>query len=529
MPCLDAHDIDEAIVATAVTLQRCGYRHALFGSAACYLYFRLARQRNLRTPNDVDIIVFQDSVYQWIETERIKRDMVWEDSRFYLTDSKKPGATYKVLWFRPGGLPPSESEDFKACKVDILVDENSTGASSLRVPHIHPNMVAACYVNLGSKDSTIVPASDLSGGPVPEGARVWIVPPIMLLFLKLCSWEGHRDAEEARFHWKAQNDRKEITLLTQNIVFVPKSEPLLELEVVETKLSHLPETKPSLKMETKRRAKDFIYDYFDDIPLSSWCYWVENQLIGKEELLHASFISLCRSMPLQAADIRRYPLPPQDSRTPHNFQELCKAIMDLSKCFGELNYLHGLSGNIAQDYHLGRFLEPESAIVPKVIEMTVFPTKEKISRQEIQRQVGALNPHFYHSLIKDDDGGDFWYSFVEPPYVRNSFKVHIVTVCGCPDGNTIARDILSLTASMEKDSQEPPNLDAALWLPSWFRNQGTRHAVQFFEEDTIIGRMLSVDYMRWDRMGLLDRLTVIESFEEWSRLSERFGGTMLRT
>ncbi|KAL0062601.1 hypothetical protein AAF712_010535 [Marasmius tenuissimus] len=230
MPYLQRHDIDEAIVAAAGTLHKCGYRHCLFGSAACYLYLRLARQPIPRTPNDVDIVVFPDRDVS-IDAEDIKHNMTIQDPRFFLTESKKPGATYKVLWFRPQGRPRVGVNYFEACKIDMLVDEDAKNPSSLEIPYVPSDLLKICHVKLYQNGSTIVQAKERS--PAPEGVRVCIMPSLMLLFLKIKGWEDHGNSEEERFRKKVPNDVLEILLLTQHVVFT--SSFGIELDQLELK------------------------------------------------------------------------------------------------------------------------------------------------------------------------------------------------------------------------------------------------------------------------------------------------------
>ncbi|EIW74407.1 hypothetical protein CONPUDRAFT_140525 [Coniophora puteana RWD-64-598 SS2] len=157
---------------TANVLHEAGYRCCLFGSAACSIY----GMRN-RDPRDVDMVVFTSH-----DPEDIKRVIVEADGRFFTTPSRKPGETYRVLWFR---LPrPSGFQGRRTCKVDILI----TG--TLDLPNVPKSKVVYTRVR---------------GVPC--------VPMIVLLGMKLRGWVDHRKHPEPYYSDKQYDDIKDIAEL----------------------------------------------------------------------------------------------------------------------------------------------------------------------------------------------------------------------------------------------------------------------------------------------------------------------------
>ncbi|KAL0062600.1 hypothetical protein AAF712_010534 [Marasmius tenuissimus] len=294
---------------------------------------------------------------------------------------------------------------------------------------------------------------------------------------------------------------------------------------------------------------------------SSWYNWVDLQLITLSDL-QAALTSQFVARPVRPTMVdstKRYRSPNPSSCLPHDITELCTAIDDLSRYLKELNYLYGLSGDTAKDYLLGHLLKPiSSPKIPKVIEVTVFPMDENIDEQNIQCQLAERNLHFYHSSTQDrqDPRCDLRYSFESPPYIDRSVKISTLSyailvfksspliVPSVPplvllllmlwewadcrklpdwqvpkkDAITIAQDIFDLTADLAEGPKRLPNIEDAQWLPLWFRNQGIRHTLEFFKEKiSFSGRMNSSYCICWNRMSLLDPLTMMD-------IREGFGG-----
>ncbi|KAI9438004.1 hypothetical protein H4582DRAFT_2057512 [Lactarius indigo] len=84
----------------------------LFGSAASYLWADIGR-----IPKDVDIVLWDE--YEHLDPEDVKQWIIEADDRYYLEPSKRPGATYEILYCRlPGWMT---DPDKRRVKVDILV------------------------------------------------------------------------------------------------------------------------------------------------------------------------------------------------------------------------------------------------------------------------------------------------------------------------------------------------------------------------------------------------------------------------
>ncbi|KAH8094705.1 hypothetical protein BXZ70DRAFT_354824 [Cristinia sonorae] len=118
----------------------------LCGGVACTLY------GTTRTPNDVDILVLSTQYH----TESLKQYIAGQSSNFFLRDSQKIGATYKILYCRIGSA--------QECKVDILTP------GILNIPHIPTNRL-------------------LFSDKLP------VMPIIPLLLLKLQTWANHCDSD----------------------------------------------------------------------------------------------------------------------------------------------------------------------------------------------------------------------------------------------------------------------------------------------------------------------------------------------
>ncbi|KAL0565942.1 hypothetical protein V5O48_016080 [Marasmius crinis-equi] len=423
-PSLEARDIEEALVAASQTLEKCRYRYCVFGSAACYMYFRIVRVSGPRVPKDVDIVVFPDTS---VDAEQIKREMVEQDPQFYLEDSRKdPNAPYQVLWFCPQDRPPVNAKAYKGCKVNILVDEDAETPSGLKIPRVSPEMANSCFIQLSKNTSTI--SQPKKNKTAPDGSfQVYMVPALMLLFLKLKSWEDHRASNRTDFKKKALNDVQDLLLLAQRAVFTQSQQ---------IGLGRL-ELKAQFWTDTRRRALDFLSQCFQELSYKLWFHWIEYQLFDVQALQAASSQYVSGKMPYRQTPVigglRRYPLPERESRTPRDLQDVCEVVQALSGCMAALSYRCCFSGAVAAFYY---FEASDSSLdgihtqTPEVIEIVVFSVDQSLTRPFIQHQLIQKEPRFYHSHTEDEDEprGDFWYSFGDGPRVdvSRSVKVHVI-------------------------------------------------------------------------------------------------------
>jgi len=113
---------------------------------------------------DVDILCLG---CRW-DQEELKRRVVAANRLFYLIPSKKPGATYKVLWYH--------NYPARRCKVDILLP------GIMNIPSF--------------------PIADID---YPELGKP-CAPFALVFLLKLQAWQQHRDSEEVRFRIKSNTD-----------------------------------------------------------------------------------------------------------------------------------------------------------------------------------------------------------------------------------------------------------------------------------------------------------------------------------
>ena len=107
------------------------------------------------------------------DQEELKRRVVAEDSSFYLIHPKKPGATYKVLWYRIYGSGSSTSG---RCKVDLLLP------GIMNIPNVPTSIIE--YPEQG------MPCA----------------PFAVVFLLKLQAWADHLDSPEPRFWSKSFTD-----------------------------------------------------------------------------------------------------------------------------------------------------------------------------------------------------------------------------------------------------------------------------------------------------------------------------------
>ena len=117
---------------------------------------------------DVDMVVFADSIDQ----ETVKAMIVAKDEGFFLVKSKRPGATYKILYYalKPWGA---------WCKVDILLP------GILNIPFVPANRITR-----------------IRGIP--------LMPLFAVLLLKLQGWTDHRDSDREDWQEKQYVDLEDV-------------------------------------------------------------------------------------------------------------------------------------------------------------------------------------------------------------------------------------------------------------------------------------------------------------------------------
>lgn len=113
---------------------------------------------------DVDILCLG---WRW-DQEDLKQRVVEADHSFYLVPSKKPGASYKVLWY--------QNYPSRRCKVDLLLP------GIMNIPQIE--------------------FTDIDR---PEPGKP-CAPFTLVFLLKLQAWQQHRDSGEVRFRIKSNTD-----------------------------------------------------------------------------------------------------------------------------------------------------------------------------------------------------------------------------------------------------------------------------------------------------------------------------------
>ncbi|KAI0649646.1 hypothetical protein C8Q79DRAFT_997735 [Trametes meyenii] len=146
---------------------RHGLKCCLVGSVASYVY------GVPRIPKDVDLVVLTGIHGQ----ETLKGMLVAADSKFYLVPSRKPLATYKVLWYR-------DTTYGSRCKVDILLP----GIMNIpNVPHQH-------VVYKGPYNFPLMPL-------IPH------------LLLKLQAWDDHQLSYRSDFLANVPTDQRDIDQL----------------------------------------------------------------------------------------------------------------------------------------------------------------------------------------------------------------------------------------------------------------------------------------------------------------------------
>lgn len=148
------------------------------------------------------------------DQEELKRRVVAANPSFYLIPSKKPGATYKVLWYRASYYASSR------CKVDLLL----------------PGIMNIPLVPTSAIDRTF------PGQPCAPFGVVFL--------LKLQAWQEHYDSDELRWRIKASTDALDIKRLLP--IAVAKGFNVQRAE------AYLP---PSFMASAASRAKKFAKEW----------------------------------------------------------------------------------------------------------------------------------------------------------------------------------------------------------------------------------------------------------------------------
>ncbi|KAK1216410.1 hypothetical protein PQX77_020963 [Marasmius sp. AFHP31] len=170
----NSREIRRAARAAVAALAKNNIKSCVFGSAACQIYGMSNRE-----PNDVDIVLLTNDGR---DIEYIKSLVVESDDRFYLSRSKNPRATYKILYF--------SLNRGRACKVDILLPGRAT---SLNIP--------------------VIPIRELQY--VDPYGDIPVMPLVPLLLMKLQGWTDHRDAKESCKQDKEPEDVEDLFALLQ--------------------------------------------------------------------------------------------------------------------------------------------------------------------------------------------------------------------------------------------------------------------------------------------------------------------------
>jgi hypothetical protein len=136
------------------------------------------------TTQDIDIVVSEDpeDPYESLDPEDIKEQIVLADSRYYLEQSRKRGATYQILYCR---LPGWSTDPERCVKVDILVPP------TLGLPTI--------------TDSDIFLIDNIP-----------VMPIFDLLVMKTQGWWDHRNSPRTDFQRKEDNDISDVIALLES-------------------------------------------------------------------------------------------------------------------------------------------------------------------------------------------------------------------------------------------------------------------------------------------------------------------------
>jgi hypothetical protein len=142
-----------------------------------YFSFDLTRWLTFNT-QDIDVVVSDD----YYDPEDIKEIIVAEDDRYYLKQSRKPGATHRILYCR---LPGWATDDTRRVKVDILVPP------TLNLPAVSAS--ETCRFN-----------------------NIPVMPIFDLLVMKTQGWNDHRNSYRSDFRAKEDDDVSDIFALLES-------------------------------------------------------------------------------------------------------------------------------------------------------------------------------------------------------------------------------------------------------------------------------------------------------------------------
>ncbi|KAG6899568.1 hypothetical protein C0993_009180 [Termitomyces sp. T159_Od127] len=176
---------------SVLLLHECGWRSAIFGGLACFLY------GNTRPPNvcllltllrqgsqpvqDVDLLVLV-SPESTVTAEELKQNLVILDPyHFFTTPSKDPLASYHILWYRLTNDPVQNAKT--SCKIDLLLP------GVMNLPNMPPSLIHW-----------------------DEGLP--LVPFSLLLLQKLQAWDDHRKSKDPIKWQRQRTDMEDLDGLT---------------------------------------------------------------------------------------------------------------------------------------------------------------------------------------------------------------------------------------------------------------------------------------------------------------------------
>ncbi|PVF92768.1 hypothetical protein CPB86DRAFT_790831 [Serendipita vermifera] len=186
-------DLWEAASAAIQTLKNIGYARACFvGSVASSLY------GNSRYPKDLDILILETSDDQ----EYIKRRIVNSNPSFFLVPSKKPLATYKILYYRPSSTRSSYSSSYydNSSYASSSYSSYTNTRTSIKVDILLPGIMSIPRISSSLIDTT-------------NSRRLPAAPLSLTLLLKLQAWSQHRAAIEYHFSKEQYKDSSDLDQL----------------------------------------------------------------------------------------------------------------------------------------------------------------------------------------------------------------------------------------------------------------------------------------------------------------------------
>ncbi|KAG6916250.1 hypothetical protein DXG01_007707 [Tephrocybe rancida] len=163
-------------------LYKCGWRSAIFGSLACFLY------GNTRSPNDVDLLALLPPG-STVTAEELKQNLVVLDPyHFFTISSKDAQASYRVLYYRLTNNPAQTAKT--SCKIDLLLP------GVMNLPNFSPSRIHW-----------------------DEGLP--LVPFSLLLLQKLQAWDEHRRSKDPIKWQRQRTDMEDLDGLTALSVCTP--------------------------------------------------------------------------------------------------------------------------------------------------------------------------------------------------------------------------------------------------------------------------------------------------------------------